>query len=883
MKNIINIVGVALLVVILFVVGRAGQAAADNIWQNSVPGVHVAEQYIYPTKPTEYFSTIPCNAYKHQISATQTTNYCVVNTGSYQVSDKANIIVPGSSSVYYLVNPANTSNQLIPLNNSSSVVQVANNGWQVSVIYNAYNNLNIKTYKTAKNLEITSTDIQTVLDPYNNNENILSINAARNVSANGEWFVGLNNKGIYKINIATRQLQYIRKGEYTLNGSSANLKLAVSNSGRYVAVYVGRNPSLEVVDTHTCLNTQASNGLDAKCDSNRFESTINSGVPNIYQAAAYRNLQFVNEGVLSFYVNTDWVDSTNNITKKILLYTSDIDPSSKYDYLALGDSYASGEGAYSYKDGTDEKLNKCHLSAVSYPYLIAKDGIVGKTESVACSGAKINDIININGKDYYESNPQSSAYSSPDNKDYVLQSFTPGNIRQIEFAKEYKPQNVTVSIGGNDIGFGKIVAKCVTDVAECYNTKQDRQDLINTIDNNYNNLVKTYSDIKTEAAVGANIYALGYPQVAKADGNCAINVKLTNNEIIFSNQLVSYLNRVINMAANQAGVKYIDIEHAFDGYRLCEAPSHALAVHGLTAGNDGPLPGVLNDLLNGPLGKESYHPNSLGHRLYTKAILAATNNFSEPMPNPVLDNPSGESAEKSALLDSVATGYDVYGTTYYNDTIAPDYTTKDGQVNITVDKNAYNLKPNQNLSVMAYSEPTNLGNITTLGDGTILGTVSIPNTIAPGYHTIKITGQTIFDTTVTIQKIIFVASSIQDIDGDGILNEQEVCLVGDPSGTDQDKDGIDDACDGTILEAPIVVLPPVDPPDSQDPSVPPPNTGGEQTPPQIKDNRLKTLKTIIQNKVQKITKTIQLYKNNFKPLFTMITSFVVTVLFSFKL
>jgi hypothetical protein len=75
-------------------------------------------------------------------------------------------------------------------------------------------------------------------------------------------------------------------------------------------------------------------------------------------------------------------------------------------------------------------------------------------------------------------------------------------------------------------------------------------------------------------------------------------------------------------------------------------------------------------------------------------------------------------------------------------------------------------------------------------------------------------GTNIDDEVIDIQKIVYVAASDIDYDGDGIANEDEVCLVGTPSGQDVDADSIDDACDGFINAAPTV-QPPIDIVDEQ--------------------------------------------------------------------
>src|SRR5690606_17116447 len=55
---------------------------------------------------------------------------------------------------------------------------------------------------------------------------------------------------------------------------------------------------------------------------------------------------------------------------------------------------------------------------------------------------------------------------------------------------------------------------------------------------------------------------------------------------------------------------------------------------------------------------------------------------------------------------------------------------------------------------------------------------------------------------------VYVAASIDDIDGDGVSNDEEACLVTDPLGEDHDRDGIDDACDPEIGELPADDTPP---------------------------------------------------------------------------
>lgn len=52
---------------------------------------------------------------------------------------------------------------------------------------------------------------------------------------------------------------------------------------------------------------------------------------------------------------------------------------------------------------------------------------------------------------------------------------------------------------------------------------------------------------------------------------------------------------------------------------------------------------------------------------------------------------------------------------------------------------------------------------------------------------------------------MLVAASTDDYDGDGIKNDAEPCVVGNSSGIDSDKDGIDDACDGEYVTANTIV------------------------------------------------------------------------------
>src|SRR5690606_34519160 len=102
-------------------------------------------------------------------------------------------------------------------------------------------------------------------------------------------------------------------------------------------------------------------------------------------------VQFVNERTLTFIAQ--YLDG-EDVKYSQVSVTAGGYPRSLKSYMALGDSYISGEGAYSYRDGTDTERNQCHQSLVSYPYLLGERQ--SSFASVACSGAQ---MINVTSKE----------------------------------------------------------------------------------------------------------------------------------------------------------------------------------------------------------------------------------------------------------------------------------------------------------------------------------------------------------------------------------------------------------------------------------------------------------------------------------------------------
>ncbi|MBO0783666.1 MAG: SGNH/GDSL hydrolase family protein, partial [Ktedonobacteraceae bacterium] len=119
-------------------------------------------------------------------------------------------------------------------------------------------------------------------------------------------------------------------------------------------------------------------------------------------------------------------------------------------YVAMGDSFSSGEGNPPFEAGTDvDNVNLCHRSTTAYPRQVQNALNLGSTAFVACSGAVSDYIIN----EYNQENtelPQAAFVSSSTNL-------------------------VTITIGGNDVGFGSVLTSCTLPTNESGTTEEKHQ------------------------------------------------------------------------------------------------------------------------------------------------------------------------------------------------------------------------------------------------------------------------------------------------------------------------------------------------------------------------------------------------------------------------
>ncbi|MFA5004437.1 MAG: GDSL-type esterase/lipase family protein [Candidatus Saccharimonadales bacterium] len=428
----------------------------------------------------------------------------------------------------------------------------------------------------------------------------------------------------------------------------------------------------------------------------------------------------------------------------------------------------------------------------------------GTTESVACSGAVIDNIIGndasnndfqVRNIDVTQQTIQMAAYAL----------HMPGVLQQQEFVSKDNPQVVTVSIGGNDFGFKDIIRKCAAPFnsfssasQNCYQTYEDRRELVDTINGQFKNLVGTYGKLKQNDPT-RRVYVIGYPQIVKSDGDCGDNVRLSKPDTEFASTLVDYMDSVIARAAASAGVEYVDTQHAFDGHRLCETGEKA--VNGLTAGKDANLSAL--SAWQSVIGNESYHPTKVGHELLADTILAQTHNLTVPMPGAQnVNSPSFTDAEASAILNVPKTNRVIYEVkSAGNDLLS----VVAGLNPLTLGLQGLIL-PSSQVQAVLHSDPINVGTLQADDSGVLTGSLQIPTGTTPGFHTLHLYGKDIFGNPLDVQESVYLEASATDYDGDGIPNISDSCQTIPNSGHDVDQDGIDDACDPIIGAAPPVVL-----------------------------------------------------------------------------
>ncbi|HEY1085723.1 MAG TPA: SGNH/GDSL hydrolase family protein [Candidatus Saccharimonadales bacterium] len=277
-------------------------------------------------------------------------------------------------------------------------------------------------------------------------------------------------------------------------------------------------------------------------------------------------------------------------------YEGDLVPTTepKARYVALGDSFSSGEGNPPFEYGTDQggtNENRCHRSSKAYPRLLQNDPSLdlGSTAFVACSGATTASVLyGGSGAGNWNKGPQVAVLSS-----------------EVEV--------VTLTVGGNDVGFGDYVLGCV--VAPCgpssiggafYYAVMANIESLAFLDN----LKTTYETILDEAP-NAHVYVMDYPYLVDPTGvdspGCVLGVDMTGalgiqqalNAVIADAvgdvQALSsdYLARLHYMPTNYIGSPFFD-------HHLCTDATGGAYFNALD-----------------PLNQEhSFHPNANGQEAY---------------------------------------------------------------------------------------------------------------------------------------------------------------------------------------------------------------------------------------------------------------------------
>jgi hypothetical protein len=443
-------------------------------------------------------------------------------------------------------------------------------------------------------------------------------------SENGAWaVVEVSEHGLVVIDIATRMMRRIQSPGYTYgHGYDPKFELAITNDGRTVAA-AGYRVGLNVYEITDSCGEWLPTG-DAHVDTYMPYQTI---CPSAYLSdlnTVFGDLtsthmpKFTSDGATLSLVTK----MANNTTKSVLV-GSEGAQQTQLQYVALGDSFTSGEGETHdiyYRELTNTGVHTCHTSIRSYPYLIA--GAWSRSvQSIACSGARSLDIVSSQG--YQGQNERLHVVEDAEAwKQQAYQGFVPGIVPQLNIVQHTRPKLISLSIGGNDVGMIDKLKACLAPTTCDWASEPDKKRaMAREIRDVYQPLRRLLSEIK-RSSPASDILVIGYPKIinesATASCDFSTDFLLDSSERQLLNEAIQLLNTVIRHAAFVEGVQYGNIEDSLLGHRLCDN-TETPAMNTLRFGGDIAPIGILPDVRF--LGSESFHPTPFGHTLIAHSLL----------------------------------------------------------------------------------------------------------------------------------------------------------------------------------------------------------------------------------------------------------------------
>jgi lysophospholipase L1-like esterase len=193
-------------------------------------------------------------------------------------------------------------------------------------------------------------------------------------------------------------------------------------------------------------------------------------------------------------------------------------------YVALGDSYAAGVGAGS-------TSGSCSQSPNAYPRLWAAAHSVSSFTFAACSDATTADVISSQ-----------------------LSALSPATTL------------VSVTAGGNDVGFVSIMETCILEsTSSCESAvAKAEQYAATTLPGNLDTML---ADIRAKAP-GARIVVTGYPVFYDTSKLICIGLSSADHQALDAG--INDLDGVIATAAAKYGDPFADVRAQFSGHEICD-------------------------------------------------------------------------------------------------------------------------------------------------------------------------------------------------------------------------------------------------------------------------------------------------------------------------